>query len=164
MSRELLLASGGFAASQDADSPGGEGVFFVWTPAQLREVLGDDGGNLAARVFGVVDAGNFEHGTTVLSMPYPLERVAGSMSIPVDELARQVDDMRKRLYSARQGRPAPTRDDKVITAWNALGIRAFAEAGAALRRVDYLAIARHAAEFLLDAVVVDDTVLRTWKD
>jgi uncharacterized protein YyaL (SSP411 family) len=164
MARELRLASGGFAASQDADSPGGEGAFFVWTPTQLREVLGEDDGNLAARVFGVVDAGNFEHGTTVLSMPYPLERVAGSTSIPVDELARRVDDIRERLYSARQGRPAPARDDKVITAWNALAIRAFAEVGAALRRDDYLAIARHAAEFLLDAVVIDGTVLRTWKD
>jgi uncharacterized protein YyaL (SSP411 family) len=164
MARELRLASGGFAASQDADSPGGEGAFFVWTPAQLRALLGEDDGALTARVFGVVDAGNFEHGTTVLSMPYPLDRVAVSMSVPVDELTRRVDDIRGRLYAARQSRPAPARDDKVITAWNALAVRAFAEAGAALHRDDYLAIARHAAEFLLDAVVVDGTVLRTWKD
>ena len=80
MARELRLTGGGFAASQDADSPGGEGAYFVWAPAQLRDVLGVDDGTLAARVFGVVDGGNFEHGTTVLSMPYPLAQVARSMS------------------------------------------------------------------------------------
>ena len=81
MARELRLPGGAFAASQDADSPGGEGAFFVWTPSQLRDTLGADDGALAARVFGVVDGGNFEHGTTVLSMPYPLAQVARSMSI-----------------------------------------------------------------------------------
>src|SRR5437870_5242281 len=91
LAREMLLPAGGFAASQDADSPGGdhptksgdfagtpgrEGAFFVWSPAQLIDVLGDDDGALAARVFGVVEGGNFEGGTTVLSLPYPLEQVA----------------------------------------------------------------------------------------
>jgi len=72
--------------------------------------------------------------------------------------------MRTRLYAARAQRPAAGRDGKVITAWNALALRAFAEAGAALGREDYVTIARHVADFLLDAVVVDGTVLRTWKD
>jgi len=164
LAREMLLPSGGFAASQDADSPGGEGAFFVWTPAQLREVLGDDDGALAARVFGVVEGGNFEGGTTVLSVPFPIEQVAASIGVPVDQLRSRVDDMRARLYAARAARPAPGRDDKVITAWNALAMRAFAEAGAALGRDDYVTVARHVADFLLDAVVVDGTVLRTWKD
>jgi uncharacterized protein YyaL (SSP411 family) len=81
MARELRLDGGAFAASQDADSPGGEGAFFVWTPAQLREVLGADDATLAGRVFGVVEGGNFEHGATVLSMPYPLAQVARSLQL-----------------------------------------------------------------------------------
>ena len=164
MTRELRLSAGGFAASQDADSPGGEGAFFVWTPAQLREVLGDDDATLAARVFGVVEAGNFEHGATVLSLPYPLERVASTMSMTEDALGQRVESIRSGLYAARRHRPAPGRDEKVILAWNALAVRAFAEAGAALGRDDYLATARHTAEFLLDAMVVDGVAMRTWKD
>jgi hypothetical protein len=162
MARELRLPGGGFAASQDADSPGGEGAFFVWTPSQLRETLGADDGGLAARVFGVVEGGNFEHGTTVLSMPYPLAQVARSLQLEEVALHAQIEDVRRRLFAARSTRPAPARDDKVITAWNALAIRAFAEAGAVLGRDDYVGIARGCADFLLEHVVRDGAVLRIW--
>jgi uncharacterized protein YyaL (SSP411 family) len=162
IARELRLPEGAFAASQDADSPGGEGAYFVWTPAQLRDVLGADDGALAARVFGVVNGGNFEHGTTVLSMPYPLAQVARSMSIDEPALRTRLEDVRTRLRTARTARPAPERDGKVITAWNALAIRAFAEAGAALERPDYVALARTCADFVLEHLVRDGVVLRIW--
>jgi uncharacterized protein YyaL (SSP411 family) len=162
MARELRLSDGAFAASQDADSPGGEGAFFVWTPSQLREALGVDDGALAARVFGVVDGGNFEHGTTVLSMPYPLAQVARSMSIDEPSLRARVEDIRTSLRMARGSRPAPERDGKVITAWNALAIRAFAEAGPALERPDYVAIARRCADFVLEHLVRAGVVHRIW--
>ncbi|MGA7988209.1 MAG: thioredoxin domain-containing protein [Candidatus Dormiibacterota bacterium] len=162
MSRELRLPGGGFAASQDADSPGGEGAFFVWTPAQLREVLGPDDGALAARVFGVVDSGNFEHGTTVLSMPYPLAQVARSLQLEEPALRARVDDIRSRLLAARAARAAPARDGKVVTAWNALAVTAFAEAGAALGRTDYVEIARTCADFLLEHLVHEGVVHRIW--
>jgi uncharacterized protein len=162
VARELRLAGGGFAASQDADSPGGEGAYFVWTPSQLRETLGADDGAQAARVFGVVEGGNFEHGTTVLSMPYPLAQVARSLQLGEAALHTQVEDFRRRLYAARSTRPAPARDDKVITAWNALAIRAFAEAGAVLGRHDYVEIARGCADFLLEHVLLDGVVFRIW--
>ena len=162
MARELRLPDGGFAASQDADSPGGEGAFFVWTPSQLRETLGAEDAALAARVFGVVEGGNFEHGTTVLSMPYPLVQVARSLQLEEEALHTQVEDFRRRLNAVRANRPAPARDDKVITAWNALAIRAFAEAGAALGRQDYVETARGCADFLLDHVLRDGVVFRIW--
>jgi uncharacterized protein YyaL (SSP411 family) len=162
MARELRLPGGGFAASQDADSPAGEGAFFVWTPKQLRDVLGDEDGALAARVFGVVDSGNFEHGTTVLSMPYPLAQVARSMQTDEPALRARVDDIRARLLRARASRAAPERDGKVITAWNALAVTAFAEAGAALRRNDYVDVAISCAEFLLGNLVRDGVVYRIW--
>jgi uncharacterized protein YyaL (SSP411 family) len=164
MARELRLPSGGFAASQDADSPGGEGAYFVWRPDELRDVLGEEDGALAARVFGVTPAGNFEGGATVLSLPLPLGRVAEALATPVAELRARVERIRAELAGARAARPAPALDDKVITAWNALALKAFAEAGAALQREDYLAIARHTADFLLEAVASDGRVMRTWKD
>jgi uncharacterized protein len=162
MARELRLPDGGFAASQDADSPGGEGAFFVWSPAQLQEVLGADDGALAARLFGVVPSGNFEHGTTVLSMPYPLAQVARSLQVDEASLHAQVESIRERLYAARMDRAAPARDAKVITAWNALAITAFAQAGAALTRDDYVDVARSCADFVLEQLVADGVVLRIW--
>ncbi len=162
MARELRLPDGGFAASQDADSPGGEGAFFVWSPTQLQDVLGADDGALAARLFGVVPSGNFEHGTTVLSMPYPLAQVARSLQVDEASLRTQIESIRELLYAARSDRAAPARDDKVITAWNALAITAFAQAGAALTRDDYIDVARSCADFVLEQLVADGVVFRIW--
>jgi hypothetical protein len=162
MARELRLDGGGFAASQDADSPGGEGAFFVWSPEQLHDVLGPDDGALAARLFGVVASGNFEHGTTVLSMPYPLAQVARSLQTDEATLQAQVESIQRRLYAARTERVAPARDTKVITAWNALAITAFAAAGAALTRDDYVDVARSCADFVLEHLVMDGVVFRIW--
>jgi uncharacterized protein len=162
MARELRLPDGGFAASQDADSPGGEGAFFVWSPTQLQDVLGAEDGALAARLFGVVPSGNFEHGTTVLSMPYPLAQVARSLQADEAALHTQLESIRERLYAVRKDRAAPARDDKVITAWNALAITAFAQAGAALTRDDYVDVARSCADFVLEQLVTEGVVFRIW--
>jgi len=165
VAREMRLPGGGFASTQDADSEGEEGRFFVWTPEQLTAVLGEEDGALAARVFGVTAAGNFEHGATVLSLPYPVEQVAQALGVDAAELQQRLDGIRARLYAAREQRVHPGRDDKVITAWNALMLAAFAEAGAALDRDDYVAVARDCAQFLLDNLRGDGGVLlRTWKD
>jgi uncharacterized protein YyaL (SSP411 family) len=162
--REMRLPQGGFASTQDADSEGEEGRFFVWTPQQLREALGPDDATLAARYFGVSEAGNFEHGTTVLSVPYPPEQVAAALGITDDDLQQRITQIRARLYDVRERRVHPGRDDKVVTAWNALMLAAFAEAGAALGRADYVGIAADCASFLLDSVARDGRLLRTWKD
>ena len=160
---EMLLPEGGFASAQDADSEGEEGRFFVWTVAQLVEVLGEEDGRLAARLFGVVEGGNFEHGTTVLSLPFPLEQVAGAIGETADGLQGRLDGIRGRLRQAREGRVHPGRDDKVVTAWNAMALDAFAQAGAALGRDDYLEVARRCAGFLLDILVEDGVLRRTWR-
>ncbi len=162
--RELRLPGGGFASSQDADSPGGEGSYFVWTPEQLRQVLGDDDGTLAARVFGVTATGNFEGGTTVLSQPFPLPQVARSLGVDEEVLEKRLETIRGRLLHARGDRPAPARDDKVLTSWNALMVSALAEAGTALRRPDYLDAARRCADFLLIELRPGGVLLRTWKE
>lgn len=154
---ELRTAEGGFASALDADSEGREGAFYVWTPAQLREVLGDEDGPWAAAVLGVTEEGTFEHGASVLQRqgePDDPERYAA---------------VRARLREARERRPRPARDDKVVSAWNGLAVAALAEAGALLGRPDWLDAARACARLLADLHTRtdadgDDRLVRTSRD
>jgi uncharacterized protein len=152
MLRELRTAEGGFAASLDADSEGGEGAFYVWTPATLRDVLGEADGEFAARAFGVTTAGTFEHGTSVLQRRHE-----------PDDLER-LDRIRGVLLAAREGRPRPARDDKVVAAWNGMAIAALAEAGLLFDRADFIAAAEDAAALLVSVHVTGDRLLRTSRD
>ncbi|MEU4011265.1 thioredoxin domain-containing protein [Streptomyces pseudogriseolus] len=160
MVRELRTPEGGFASALDADSDDGtgkhvEGAYYVWTPAQLREVLGDADAELAARYFGVTEEGTFEEGASVLQLPQRDE---------VADAAR-IDGIRERLLAARDRRPAPGRDDKVVASWNGLAIAALAETGACFGRPD-LVEAAVAAGDLLVRVHLDDhaRIARTSKD
>ncbi|MET4660590.1 uncharacterized protein YyaL (SSP411 family) [Streptomyces sp. PvP037] len=144
MVRELRTPEGGFASALDADSDDGtgrtvEGAYYVWTPAQLREVLGDDDAELAARYFGVTEEGTFEEGSSVLQLPQ-LEEVFD---------AGRIDGVRERLLAARSARPAPGRDDKVVAAWNGLAIAALAETGAYFGRPDLTEAAVAAGDLLV---------------
>ncbi|MBV8350487.1 MAG: thioredoxin domain-containing protein [Mycolicibacterium sp.] len=134
---DLRTDEGMFASSLDADADGREGSTYVWTPRQLREVLGDDDGRWAAAVFAVTDAGTFEHGSSVLQLP----------SDPDDR--GRLDRVRTALLAARLTRVQPGRDDKVVTAWNGLAITALAEAAVALWRPDLADAARRCASALL---------------
>ncbi|MFC8841945.1 thioredoxin domain-containing protein [Streptomyces griseoincarnatus] len=160
MVRELRTPEGGFASALDADSDDGtgrhvEGSYYVWTPDQLREVLGDADSDLAARYFGVTEEGTFEEGASVLQLPQRDE---------VSDAAR-IDGIRERLLAARGRRPAPGRDDKVVAAWNGLAIAALAETGAYFDRPD-LVEAAVAAGDLLVRVHLDEQarIARTSKD
>ncbi|WP_130796708.1 thioredoxin domain-containing protein [Streptomyces otsuchiensis] len=141
MVRELRTDEGGFASALDADSAAGpevdsphrEGAYYVWTPRQLREALGEEDAALAAEHYGVTEEGTFEEGASVLQLP-----------------GEDVPDMvRLRLLDARAARHRPGRDDKVIAAWNGLAVAALAEAGACLDRPDLVAAASGAADLLL---------------
>ncbi|MFF7873216.1 thioredoxin domain-containing protein [Streptomyces californicus] len=144
MVRELRTAEGGFASALDADSEDAdgrhvEGAYYVWTPARLREVLGEDDAAFAAAYYGVTEGGTFEEGASVLRLPGD----AG----PVD--ADRVADVRARLLAAREQRPRPGRDDKVVAAWNGLAIAALAETGAYFDRPDLVERATEAADLLV---------------
>ena len=128
-----------FTSSLDADADGREGSTYVWTPAQLIEVLGDGDGRWAAAVFGVTEAGTFEHGASVLQLP----------ADPEDPQTR-FERVRSALLAARLTRPQPGRDDKVVTAWNGLAITALAEASVALDEPELAEAARRCARALLD--------------
>ena len=147
--REMTDPAGGFYSAQDADSEGEEGKFFVWTADEIRALLPAEDAKLALAVWGVDRGSNFE-GKNILYLP-------GEPAPAALARARQV------LHTAREGRVHPQRDDKVLVSWNALACRAFAEAGRALERPDYLAAAVRNADFLLTSMREGGRVLRTWK-
>jgi len=149
--REMTAPDGGFHATQDADSEGIEGKFFVWTPAEVAEVVGEEDARVVCAWFDVTDRGNFEH-KNILHTARDREVVAKELGITVAQLDSTITRVRETLYQARESRVKPSRDDKVIVAWNGLMIRAFAEAGAILEDAGYLDAARHASEFILNTM------------
>ncbi|GAA1006987.1 MULTISPECIES: thioredoxin domain-containing protein [Streptomyces] len=160
MVRELRTEEGGFASALDADSDDGtgrhaEGAYYVWTPRQLREALGEQDAELAARYFGVTEEGTFEHGASVLRLPQQ-EGMAD---------AGRIESIRRRLFEKRAERPAPGRDDKVVAAWNGLAIAALAETGAYFDRPDLVDAATAAADLLVRVHMDEHAALcRTSKD
>ena len=150
--RRDLAVGGGFASSLDADADGVEGSTYVWSPQQLADVLGADDGLWAAEVFGVTETGTFEHGTSTLRLPDDVD--------DLDRLAL----VRARLLAARAQRPQPARDDKVVTAWNAMAVTALAEAGATFGRADWIDLGAWCARALLDTHLVDGTLRRSSLD
>jgi uncharacterized protein YyaL (SSP411 family) len=151
--RELGTAEGGFAAALDADSEGEEGRFYVWTPAQLREVLGEDDGRWAASLLEVTEGGTFEHGSSTCQL----------LADPDDP--GRWDDVRRRLMTARDQRVRPARDDKVVAAWNGLAIASLCDAGRLLGREDLVDAAVRAGALLSDLHVREDgSLLRVSRD
>jgi uncharacterized protein YyaL (SSP411 family) len=167
MLREMRGLEGGFYSALDADSEGEEGRFYVWTPAQIREVLeGSDAADpncirfsLQQRenlmqFYGITERGNFE-GSNVLHLARGVEAAE----------PEGLGEIRRALFEARAQRVHPGLDDKRLTSWNALAIAALADAGAVLDREDYLDAARACAEFVLGSLRdLDGRLLRTYKD
>jgi uncharacterized protein YyaL (SSP411 family) len=157
--RDLRTDAGGFASSLDADTAGVEGRTYVWTPAQLIEVLGADDGTWTANLTHVTDVGTFEHGTSVLQLPEDPYRDA--------ESAQRWARLRTALLAARALRTQPGRDDKVVAAWNGLAIAGLAEFGALAggeQGAAAIAAAVAAGELLLELHTVDGRLLRTSRD
>jgi uncharacterized protein YyaL (SSP411 family) len=152
--RDLRTPEGGFASALDADTNGVEGLTYVWTPAELIDVLGDDDGAWAAKQMDVTVGGTFEHGASVVQR----------LQEP-DDLDRY-ERVRVALLDARSRRPQPARDDKVVCAWNGLAIAALAEGGALLDRPDWIEAADTCAQLLLDVhwVTADQRLRRVSRD
>ncbi len=147
--REMVTPEGAFASTQDADSEGEEGKFFVWTPKELDLVLGSRVGRWAAEWWNVTDEGNFEHGRSALWRPEPADKVAAMLKIERAELETAMLQARAKLLAARELRIKPGTDDKVLTSWNGLMISALAQAYQMLGDERHLAAARRAADYLL---------------
>jgi uncharacterized protein YyaL (SSP411 family) len=152
--REMTAPEGGFYSATDADSrtPSGrreEGWFFTWTPAEIRQVLPEPDAEPVLRYFAVTERGNFE-GRNILSAPRSLDSIASELGLTSPRLAELLGTARGRLYAARSLRPAPLRDEKILTSSNALMISAFARAALVLGEPVYLQAAERAARFILD--------------
>jgi len=163
--RDMTHPEGGFYATEDADSEGEEGRFYVWTPAQIEEALGDKrAADLVCQYYDVGPHGNFEHGTSILNVPADDDVVAAKAGVKTAELMAVVKEARGRLFAARSQRVRPGRDEKIITAWNGLMLHALSVAGAVFERDDYLEAARRNASFLLEHLMIDGRVMRVHKD
>jgi uncharacterized protein len=154
--REMLDASGGFYSSQDADSEGEEGKFFVWSPEEVESVLGQKEGREFCELYDITAGGNFE-GNSILNLR---EQKGASTGERISAFA----DARRQLFEHREQRIKPGRDEKVLTAWNGLMLAAFADAAGVLASGEYLAIARKNADFILSELHRDGRLLRTWKE
>ncbi len=162
--RDMTDPSGGFYSTEDADSEGVEGKFYVWTPAELDSLLGDEDARLFAAYYDVTERGNFEHGSSILHVTDTPAVVAERISVSDARLLEALERGRTILFEARARRIRPARDDKVLSAWNGMLLRAFAEAGRVLNEPTYLRAAINNAEFLLGTMCArGGAVFRTWK-
>ncbi len=161
--REMTDAAGGFYSSQDADSEGEEGKFFVWSRREVLEILGDREGELFCRYFDVTEGGNFE-GENILHVTSTIADVAAKNKLSGEELQAIINSGRQKLFALREQRIKPGRDEKVLTAWNGLMLSSFAEASAILDRSDYRRVAEANGRFLLSHLQNDGLLLRTYKD
>lgn len=161
--REMTHPDGGFYSSQDADSEGVEGKFYVWSAREIREVLGEDA-TLFMALYDVTETGNWEGHNILQRVAEPAE-IAEQFGMDPGEAVAQIAGAREKLYAVRSERVWPGLDDKVLCAWNGLALAAFAEAGRALGRNDYVQVAQRNAEFLRKTMRKDDGRLwRTWRE
>lgn len=164
--REMTDALGGFYSATDADSltPSGhaeEGYFFTWTLDELRAALGADDALVAELYYRMSAKGNFE-GRNIPTRPTDAGAIAAKLGLTPAELEKRIDLIRERLRVLRTTRKAPHLDDKIITSWNGLMISAFARAGAILKQEKFLSAAEKGAAFLLNVLMVQGRLHRSW--
>ncbi len=161
--REMTSPEGGFYSTQDADSEGEEGKFFLWTPVEIEADLSPEDAHLFELYYDVTERGNFE-GKNILHVSQDLQTVARQAQVSVETFQEALQRSREKLFALREQRVKPGRDEKILTSWNGLMLRSFAEAARYLKREDYLQVARRNASFLLDRLRADGRLLRTYKD
>jgi uncharacterized protein YyaL (SSP411 family) len=147
--RELTHPEGGFYSTLDARSGDEEGTFYVWTPEEVHEILDEPAATLFCERYGVTDAGNFERGTTVLTVSKTVETLADEHDRSTDEIEAELATARETLFEAREQRTRPPRDEKVLAGWNGMMISAYAAAARVLDS-DYADPARDALAFVTD--------------
>ncbi len=165
---DMRTDAGTFYAATDADSEGEEGKYFCWTPSQIAEVLGDDArARRFCAVYDVTDAGNFEHGWSILNLPRSIAEHAVELGVAPEVLRAELDQARAQLLAHRYGRVPPHRDDKVLTSWTALLVSGLCRAahaaatwGDAALADEATALALAAGRRLVQAHVVDGRVMR----
>ena len=152
---EMTDKSGGFFSSQDADTEGEEGKYFVWRPEEIEDLLGKEQGSLFNKYFNVDIDGNFE-GMSILNVTMSKSDFMFSEGLEKSEFENLISQSKSLLLESRATRTSPGIDDKILTSWNSLMIGAFAEAGSILGRSDYASIAERGADYILKTLVTED--------
>ena len=163
VTREMRSPEGGFYSSQDADSEGEEGKFFLWDAAEVRRLLSDETAEIICRYWDITDIGNFED-RNILHVTLEPEQLAKMFRRDPAQIHHLIADARSRLFAVRETRTKPGRDEKVLTAWNALMISAYAKAGEVLGDSQYDQIAAAGVAFIETNLVRGDRLLSTYKD
>lgn len=162
--REMTHPDGGFYSTQDADSEGEEGKFYVWSTQEVREILGEQAAGTFCYAYDVSESGNFE-GHNILNLPKTLLQCSQLLHREPGELESELEASRAKLLAVRNQRVHPGLDDKVLVSWNGLMIDAFAQAAAALNDKRYLNAATRAADFLLSRMrSAEGRLLHSWRD
>jgi uncharacterized protein YyaL (SSP411 family) len=160
---DMVAPNGGLYSTRDADSEGEEGLYYVWTPDEVKSLLDDDSYGLFARRYGLDGAANFE-GRWHLAVRETIRDIAKDTGRSASEVTEMIDAARQTLLKTRAERVPPGRDEKQLTSWNALAIRGFAIAGSALDRPDLVDAASNAVDFIREHLVVDGRLLASYKD
>ncbi|MDG2223133.1 MAG: thioredoxin domain-containing protein [Rubripirellula sp.] len=153
--RDMVDAKGGFHSSEDADSEGVEGKYYVWSPAEVVQVLGQERGDRFCQIYDITPAGNFE-GSSIPNLPLSLADCVERFEMEAEHLLNELRADREQLRQHRDTRVRPGRDDKVLASWNALAIKALAVAGGVFGREDYLEAAQRAATFITSDLLCED--------
>jgi uncharacterized protein len=161
--REMTSPEGGFYSTQDADSEGEEGKFFVWTVPEVREVLGPELAPIAERYFDVTERGNFE-GKNILHRTIDIHDAAALFHLSAQETEQRLAEIRRRLFAAREQRVKPARDEKMLAAWNGMMIGALAEGFIALGEPRLLQAAVKAADFVMSKLWDGHALRRSFGD
>jgi len=168
--RDMTAREGGFYSAEDADSEGEEGKFYVWTGAELKEVLGNEDASFVTDVFNVQAGGNFADeasgnlsGRNILHLREPLARLAERTRHTEAEIRRKLGRAREKLFEAREKRTRPLRDDKILTDWNGLMIAAFAKAARAFEEPCYAEASSRCADFVLRRMLNDGRLLHRFR-
>jgi len=161
--REMLHSEGGFYSTQDADSEGKEGKFFVWTLSEIDQLVGDEAGEIFGRIYDVSEQGNFEE-KNILHPTLTLEQASKYFRRDPAEIETIIAETRQKLFTEREKRIKPFRDEKIITAWNGLMLSGLAAAIRISPRSDYLEATERTIKFLITKMYRDGFLLHTYKD
>lgn len=164
VSRVMTAPQGGYYSAEDADSEGEEGKFYVWDKVQIMEVLGEEQGLLFCAVYNISEAGNFEGKNIPNRIGTNLEKVANEHNLPPEQLKIKLESSRQKLFKVREERIHPHKDDKILTAWNALMIVAHALAARAFGEEKYLESAKAAFAFIQEHLIIDDRLMARWRE
>ena len=160
--REMTSPDGGFFSAQDADSQGEEGKYYVWTKKDIRELLGKDA-DIFCLYYDVTDGGNFE-GKNILCNNVNVSSIAFQFAKTEDEIIDTIRNSSQKLFNERLKRPAPGKDEKILTSWNGLMISAFAKGYRISGNEKFLQAAKNCIEFIEKKLTLDGELLRTYKD